>query len=62
MDAEPQRVAVRLYVPGGRMLENKQKTGAVLLGSRTMQEGGAFLDMSREEVCLYVYHLFVLLA
>ncbi len=37
------------------MLESREKgtTGSVLLGSRTMQEGGAFLDMTREEVELF---------
>jgi hypothetical protein len=32
------------------MLEDRNSPGAVLLGSRTVQEGGAFLDMTREEV------------
>ena len=35
------------------MLESKSKPGAVLVGARTMQEGGAFLGMSREEVELF---------
>jgi predicted Zn-dependent peptidase len=52
-NGEPQRASVRLYVPGGRMLEGKDTPGAVLLGARTMQEGGAFLSMSREEVELF---------
>ena len=38
---------------GGRMLESKSNPGAVLIGARTMQEGGAFLSMSREEVELF---------
>lgn len=53
MPAEPQRACVRLYVPGGRMLEKKGQEGSVLLGSRTIQEGGAFLDKTREEVELF---------
>jgi len=53
MNAEPQRVSVRLFVPGGRMLESKDRPGGVLIGSRTIQEGGAFLSMSREEVELF---------
>lgn len=53
MNAEPQRVSVRLFVPGGRMLESKSRPGGVLIGSRTIQEGGAFLSMSREEVELF---------
>ena len=44
---EPQRASVRLYVPGGRMLETKGTPGSVLVGSRTIQEGGAFLDVTR---------------
>jgi hypothetical protein len=52
IESEPQRASLRLYVPGGRMLENKAP-GAVLLGSRTLQEGGAFLSMTREEVELF---------
>ena len=37
------------------MLESRESgtTGSVMLGSRTMQEGGAFLDMTREEVELF---------
>lgn len=34
-------------------MESKEHAGAVLLGARTMQEGGAFLDMTREEVELF---------
>ncbi len=32
------------------MLEDRSKPGSVLIGSRTIQEGGAFLSMTREEV------------
>ena len=53
LDAEPQRANVRLYVPGGRMLERPGQEGSVLIGARTIQEGGAFLHMSREEVELF---------
>eukprot|EP01035_Chromulina_nebulosa_P019847 gene19847-25796_t len=53
LSAEPQKANIRLYVPGGRLLEDKNKPGAVLLGARTMQEGGAFLSMTREEVELF---------
>lgn len=38
---------------GGRMLETKTSPGAVLVGSRTIQEGGAFLSMTREDVELF---------
>lgn len=47
MGDEPQRVSVRLYVPGGRMLESRDAPASVLVGSRTVQEGGAFLDVTR---------------
>ena len=47
---EPQRVSVRLLVPGGRLREDPAGPGALLLGARTLQEGGAFLDRTREEV------------
>lgn len=35
------------------MRESKERPGAVLLGARTIQEGGAFLDVTREEVELF---------
>lgn len=53
MDNEPQRGAIRLYIPGGRMLEDRSRPGNVLMGCRTVQEGGAFLEMTREEVELF---------
>ena len=52
---------ITLYTPiplyaykGGRMREGKDRPGSVLLGARTIQEGGAFLDVTREEVCMWV--------
>ncbi len=53
LSAEPQRFHMRMHVPGGRMKESEATAGAVELGARTMQEGGAFLDRSREEVELF---------
>ena len=47
------QIEVRLYVPGGRLLEANGEAGALVLGTRTMQEGGAFSTMSREEVELF---------
>ena len=35
------------------MAEHKDLPGSVLLGVKTMQEGGAFLNMTREEVELF---------
>ena len=53
LETEPQRAVMRLYVPGGRMKESRKQPGAVLVGSRTIQEGGAFLNMTREDVELF---------
>lgn len=53
LNTEPQRAVLRLYVPGGRMRESRKQPGAVLVGSRTIQEGGAFLDITREDVELF---------
>ena len=50
---ESQEVRVRLFVPGGRLLEDPARPGAMLLAARTMQEGGAFSLLSREEVELF---------
>jgi hypothetical protein len=61
---EPQRACLRLSVPGGRASEQKTlrnnqegiedfwapKQGAVALGARTMQEGGALGGLSRTQV------------
>ena len=35
------------------MKESRKQPGAVLVGSRTIQEGGAFLNMTREDVELF---------
>jgi predicted Zn-dependent peptidase len=53
LEDEPNRVSVRMYVPGGRMHEARTAPGSIALGARTMQEGGAFLNMTREEVELF---------
>jgi hypothetical protein len=53
MSTEKQRVAVRMYVPGGRIVEEASLPGTVLLGARTMQEGGACKGASREEVEMF---------
>ena len=62
MGDEPQRVSVRMYVPGGRMLESKNTPGSVLVGSRTIQEGGAFLDVTRYEISIVLVCLSVCLS
>lgn len=53
LGTESQRVSVRMYVPGGRLLEDPQRPGTVSLGARTVQEGGACSTLSREEVELF---------
>eukprot|EP01039_Chlorochromonas_danica_P002675 gene2675-2920_t len=53
LPTESQKAHVRMLVPGGRLTEKKSELGSILLGCRTMQEGGAFLDMTREEVELF---------
>ena len=53
MSNEPQKVSMRMYIPGGRLSEDPNFPGSVLLGARTMQEGGAFPDMSRERVEMF---------
>lgn len=58
--AESQRGHLRLVAPGGRDAERRLgfKNGAMAIGSRTMQEGGAFGPWTREQVELFcVDHL-----
>lgn len=47
---ESQRGQVRVTLPGGRLLESVLGAGAVAIGARTMQEGGAFGNYIREQV------------
>jgi len=58
--AESQRGHLRLVAPGGRDAEKRLgfKKGAMAVGARTMQEGGAFGPWTREQVELFcVDHL-----
>lgn len=58
--AESQRGHLRLVAPGGRDAERRLgfKKGAMAIGARTMQEGGAFGPWTREQVELFcVDHL-----
>jgi len=58
--AESQRGHLRLMAPGGRDAEKRLgfKKGAMAVGARTMQEGGAFGPWTREQVELFcVDHL-----
>jgi hypothetical protein len=50
---ESQRGQMRIVVPGGRQLERHFGHGAVAVGARTMQEGGAFGSWAREQVELF---------
>eukprot|EP00903_Cladosiphon_okamuranus_P006624 g6470.t1 len=50
---ESQRGQVRVTLPGGRQLESVLGSGAVAIGARTMQEGGAFGKWIREQVELF---------
>jgi predicted Zn-dependent peptidase len=57
---ESQRGHLRIVAPGGRDAERKLgfKKGAMAIGARTMQEGGAFGPWTREQVELFcVDHL-----
>lgn len=57
---ESQRGHLRIVAPGGRDAERKLgfKNGAMAIGARTMQEGGAFGPWTREQVELFcVDHL-----
>jgi len=52
---ESQRGHLRILVPGGRIAEKKLglKNGAMAVGARAMQEGGAFGRFSRNQVELF---------
>ena len=55
---------MRLIVGGGRASEGPDSRGAVVVGVRTLSEGGRVGNFSREQVyivaLLYVYACFVL--
>lgn len=52
-DHESQRGHLRLQVSGGRALEDAYGPASVLVGARTMQEGGAVNGFGREQVELF---------
>ncbi len=52
-DSEPQRAHLKVTVPCGRTSETAAAPGAMAIGARTMQEGGALLGWSREQVHLF---------
>jgi len=53
LGTEPQRISLRMYLPGGRIREEKntQKSGAIVVGARTMQEGGGKVYCYCCDVC-----------
>jgi len=50
---QPGRAHLRMVAPGGRMAEDLNAIGSVAVGSRTLQEGGAFHPWSRQQVELF---------
>lgn len=48
---------MRLIVGGGRAVENSESKGAVVVGVRTLSEGGRVGTFSREQVCQAQYYL-----
>lgn len=48
---------MRLIVGGGRAVENSESKGAVVVGVRTLSEGGRVGNFSREQVCEAQYYL-----
>eukprot|EP00968_Pinguiococcus_pyrenoidosus_P026966 scaffold7344_cov242-Pinguiococcus_pyrenoidosus.AAC.2 len=59
-DHESQSGLLRLHVPGGRWAELQHGVASVLVGAKTMQEGGAMLDFAREQVELFCIDRFVM--
>ncbi|GAB2282246.1 hypothetical protein Dimus_016796 [Dionaea muscipula] len=56
--SENQSGAMRLIVSGGRAMETSEASGAVVVGVRTLSEGGRVGNFSREQVELFcVNHL-----
>jgi len=52
-DREADRTNIRVSAAGGRMAESRFGIGSVILGSRTMQEGGRFPPWTRQQVELF---------
>lgn len=51
--SEPRAVCISLFFPGGYSTEPAEYQGALDLGAKTLQEGGAFKNVSRESVELF---------
>lgn len=45
---------MRLIVGGGRAAESSESKGSVVVGVRTLSEGGRVGNFSREQVCYYL--------
>jgi hypothetical protein len=50
---------MRLIVGGGRAAESSEFKGAVVVGVRTLSEGGRVGSFSREQVSLVLYIMFL---
>eukprot|EP00612_Vaucheria_litorea_P006165 CAMPEP_0171474386 /NCGR_PEP_ID=MMETSP0946-20130122/2397_1 /TAXON_ID=109269 /ORGANISM="Vaucheria litorea, Strain CCMP2940" /LENGTH=1090 /DNA_ID=CAMNT_0012004313 /DNA_START=171 /DNA_END=3444 /DNA_ORIENTATION=+ len=59
---ESQCAQMRIVAPGGREIEGHFGKGSIPLGARTMQEGGAVSDLSREQIELFCHDYFVMVA
>lgn len=53
---------MRLIVGGGRAAESSDSRGAVVVGVRTLSEGGRVGNFSREQVTVFILILFVYLS
>ena len=50
---------MRLIVGGGRAAESSESKGAVVVGVRTLSEGGRVGNFSREQVSVVLYFMFL---
>lgn len=50
---------MRLIVGGGRAAESSESKGAVVVGVRTLSEGGRVGNFSREQVSVVLYVMFL---
>jgi hypothetical protein len=49
---------MRLIVGGGRAAESSESKGAVVVGVRTLSEGGRVGNFSREQVLKFYFSIF----
>ena len=55
---EAQGGVMRLIVGGGRAAESSESKGAVVVGVRTLSEGGRVGNFSREQVLKFYFSIF----